>query len=184
MRGMNRRALTIVGLTLLLVFILMLCVFFSVPVRRHFEKRKTLTYRMEVLYETLFEYTKSHDGRLPTANSWCDELVQFDKTISKKIFKSGWVDNSYPCHIAFNKNVSNAQLSGLPRNTILLFAAEGKWNLSGSEEQIVDAKGIQYLLANGIAIICWREANVYKSNQSTEKKLNWQSNTLSEAEKK
>ena len=46
-------------------------------------------------------------------------------------------------------DVGGILLSGLPQNTILLFGAEGKWNLNGTEELIIDIKNIPYLLADG-----------------------------------
>ena len=171
--------MTLLKLILFIAFIAIISLIFLGPTLRHMEKKKALSYRMEVLYSSLCKYAELHNGQLPNADTWCDELIEVDKNISKDTFRKGGSDDTNSCHIAFNNNLSNTRLSDLSPNTVILFGAEGNWNLNGSEEQIIEARSIPYLLANGTAIICWLEGKIYKSNQSTENKLNWKQNTPS-----
>ena len=174
--GKRATGVTLLELVLLIVFIAVIFLMFLGPLSRHLEKKKTLSYRMEVLYSSLCKYAESHNGQLPSADSWCDELIKVDEKISKDSFRRGDSDSINSYHISFNNNLSNIRLSDLLPNTVILFGAEGKWNLNGSEEMIVEAKSIPYLVTNGTVIICWRKGKIYKSNQSTEKKLCWEAN--------
>jgi hypothetical protein len=119
------------------------------PIRYRLAKKKMLSYRMERVYETLRGYAEAHDGRLPPAERWCDELMEYDVTLSKDIFRDGFNEDEYLCHMAFNPKVSGSVLSGLHSRTIILFGAKGDWNLNGWDELLTETVLRPYLLANG-----------------------------------
>ena len=110
------------------------------------DKKKKLfsgLYNLELLGEELFKYTKGHDGYLPDANNWCDVLMSFNENITKENFKhpqaeKGLFKDAFDlkgeCHFAFNRNLSGMKLSEIPDDVVLLFEADGAWNLNGTSK--------------------------------------------------
>lgn len=80
----------------------------------------------------LIEYSNSHNGKLPPASTWCDDVLESDAELSKKDFKfAGLNYKNRPCIIAFNANLARLNLSDIPNEVVLLFEAHGPWNISG-----------------------------------------------------
>ena len=168
---------SLLEVVLLVVIVFIVCIIFSVPVRRHFEEKKTSLYRMGVLHEVLCDYAKAHNGQLPPAEVWCDELMKFDKTISKEMFRDGHDSDTSPCHISFNTNMSNAKLNSLSSKTVILFGARGAWNLNGSEVLVKDIATTPILYANGITLYCCKENGAYRGiggDSINQYELEWQ----------
>ena len=97
------------------------------------EKTNTARYNLRLLGKSLVKYAESNDGFLPDANQWCDTLMKYDKSLSRQNFKhprfKKWDGN-----IAFNENLSDLKISKIPKDIVLLFEADGDWNLSGGME--------------------------------------------------
>lgn len=109
-------------------------------------------YTIENLGETLIEYSKAHGGNLPSSTNWCDELNSFGSDLTSTLFD--YKRRMEPhCTVAFNKNISGANLQSLSSNTILLFESDGPWNLSGGPElfhsQSKDKEFAFVILADG-----------------------------------
>jgi hypothetical protein len=100
--------------------------------RRRFlaEKAYSTLYNLRLLDKSLIGYAKNNNGYLPDANQWCDLLMRYDKTLTRQNFKHPLI-KEWECNIAFNKNLSCLKLSEIPKDTVLLFEADGGWNLSG-----------------------------------------------------
>jgi hypothetical protein len=92
--------------------------------------------RLINLNSALVEYAAKHEGRLPPADGWCDEI----KTYLPRA--NGNVENFYRCpsdaskdkglaSYAMNARLSNTLLSQLPKDTVLLFESKPGWNRSG-----------------------------------------------------
>lgn len=80
-----------------------------------------------------FRYAREHDGHLPVADQWCDLLMESDKSLTEDDFKHPMRLNR-ACNFAFNKNLSGLNLEDIAGNTVLLFEADGDWNLNGTAE--------------------------------------------------
>ena len=144
------------------IVVLVLCVPFVlvdyevrcvVKVREKRKKEWTGLYNLELLGKELIRYAKDNDC-LPVADKWCDELMEHNPELSKENFmhpqhpklpKENYkftppdnlrdiFDFKGQCQFAFNKNLSGVKLSDVSQNTVLLFEADGGWNLNGTEE--------------------------------------------------
>jgi hypothetical protein len=101
--------------------------------RSEFEKLYTGKYNLRLLGEKMEAYCKEHDGYLPDADRWCDLLIEHDPNLSKSNFKHPRIEYG-ACNFAFNKNLSGRRLGKIPGNVVLLFEADGAWNLEGAAE--------------------------------------------------
>ena len=99
--------------------------------RVEFEKTYTAKYNLRLLAKAIKGYAEDNNGYLPSADRWCDLLIEYDKSLTKDSFKHPKIDGAV---IAFNKNLSGKKLEDLPDDIVLLFVAYGGWNLSGDKE--------------------------------------------------
>lgn len=112
--------------------------FVAAPARKAREKANMGTYNLRVLGKSLKQYTKTHNGYLPDANSWCDQLLA-DKELRLTIEnfshpKKEELGFKGKIQFAFNKNLGGKRLADIPGDVVLIFEADGDWNLNGSAE--------------------------------------------------
>lgn len=132
------------------ILVLILCIPFVLVeydvrcVVRSREKRKkewTGLYNLELLGRELIKYAEDNDGCLPMADEWCDLLMGHNGNLTRENFKhpqpeifGDIFDFKGECQFAFNKNISGMLLADIPSDVVLLFEADGDWNLNGTEE--------------------------------------------------
>lgn len=104
---------------------------FTIRMRAYYEKTNTSRYNLRKLGKAMHEYAQDHDGYLPVANQWCDLLLEYDKSLTRDDFKHPKREGT---SIAFNKYLDVLRLADIPGNVVLLFEAEGGWNLTGGAE--------------------------------------------------
>ncbi|MHC4572784.1 MAG: hypothetical protein ACYS76_01410 [Planctomycetota bacterium] len=105
--------------------------------RREREKTWTGQYNLRLLGKQLIEYAQDNADYLPTADQWCELLMEHNTKLTRDNFvhpKPHWYHLKGECHFAFNKNLSGMRLSDIPGNVVLVFEADGDWNLSGTSE--------------------------------------------------
>jgi len=106
--------------------------------RRHeILKNEIGDYNLKLLGDSLIKYAKDNSGCLPDAAHWCDSLMKHNKELTKENFKHPnpkVFQLKGECHFAFNKNLSGMQLGDIPGDVVLLFEADGGWNLNGAAE--------------------------------------------------
>lgn len=110
------------------VTLVMFTMVFNVISRRHYEKRNTARYNMRRLGYAIYKYSEVNNGYLPSAEHWCDLLMDFDKSLSEDNFKHPKFPERV---IAFNKNLDGLLLADVPEDVVLFFEANSGWNLSG-----------------------------------------------------
>jgi len=102
--------------------------------------------KARILGFAILEYAKEESGGyLPDAETWCDTVLKYNKTVYESAFS---YRSSEPgvYNYAFNRNLSGLKLDMIPKNTVLIFESEGGWNLSGTEELLFKApKKRQYV---------------------------------------
>jgi prepilin-type processing-associated H-X9-DG protein len=81
-------------------------------------------------------YANDHDGRLPEADHWCDQVQVYLSNTSKSVLLCPAGNQTDRCHYALNAKLSGAELNrvGNPAQTVLFVEAEGGWNASGAAE--------------------------------------------------
>ncbi|MBN1435920.1 MAG: hypothetical protein JW936_02500 [Sedimentisphaerales bacterium] len=99
-------------------------------------KRQIGTEGLTIIGQELIDYALDNDYKLPPADSWCDALLQHNDSLSTKTFiiVSDMSPPDIKCFYAFNPSLSNCDIRTIPDDTILLFRANGDWNLSGRSE--------------------------------------------------
>jgi hypothetical protein len=94
--------------------------------------------KLELLGESLIrKYAKNNSGRLPCAEKWCNQLLENDPKLRRENFVHRRADElslKGQCHFAFNSNLCEMEISKIPDDVILLFEANGDWNLNGTDE--------------------------------------------------
>lgn len=103
--------------------------------REEMKKTHTALYNMELLAKELEEYAKNHGGYLPDGDNWCDVLMKQNPELTVENFRHPMPDLlklKGKCHIAFNSVLSGKRLADISADTVLLFEADGDWNLNGT----------------------------------------------------
>lgn len=89
--------------------------------------------KLPELHKAIVGYSHNHNGHLPTSDLWCDLLMKDDPTLG--IYAFQYRDFAHgECSVAFNENLGGLPIADVPGNVVLLFEANGDWNLSGEEE--------------------------------------------------
>ena len=85
-------------------------------------------------------YANDHDGRMPEAQKWCDQLQPNLGSRGVLLCPAG--NQSDRCHYAFNAELSGAELNriGSPAQTVLFVESAGGWNKSGGAELLVQPR--------------------------------------------
>lgn len=81
----------------------------------------------------VIKHIQAHSNTCPPAATWCDTIqgsVFFDT------FQCSAGDKAHRCHYAFNAKLDGLSVDQIksPAQTVLVFEAEGGWNLSGGSE--------------------------------------------------
>jgi len=99
--------------------------------RREFEKANTLKHSMKLLHDAVQDYAKTHNGRLPDAETWFDSLRQANPALKSDALR-------HPLRpeitIAYNASLSGLRISEVRRDVVLFFEAQGGPNLAGGPE--------------------------------------------------
>lgn len=134
-------------------------------------------YNLRLLGREITKYAKAHNGYLPDANTWCDHLLDYNKKLTRNNFKHPQHKDvpkteykfSHPtpemfnfagdCQFGFNSKLSGLRLADVPGDVVLIFEADGQWNLHGGPELLntrYREKGFIYLLSvDGTQLTYW-----------------------------
>lgn len=131
----------------------------------------TVSYNLRQLYQAIWQYTETNDGYLPTADEWCDLLMEHDEKLTKDAFKCP--HGKYGVYtFVFNENLDGFRLDDIANDTALLFEVEKGWNHSGGAELIEpfykEEKRFFVLRADGR---CYRSDPVLR--ELFDEKLRW-----------
>jgi energy-coupling factor transporter transmembrane protein EcfT len=140
LRKIKGIGISIVSLLLSGLFILLISFGILISrVHRLREKSETGLHNLYILREAIIDYANQNEGHLPDASSWCDDLMTYNKNLGISDFQHP-IPERYNlngmCHFAFNEALSSKRLSDIPGGTVLLFEANGDWNLSGGPEML------------------------------------------------
>jgi len=145
------------------------------------DKTTRPTYNLRQLGRAISRYAEDHDGYLPAASKWCDLLMEYDPNLSKSSFKHPLIKD-WDCNFAFNKNLDGLRLDDIPGDVVLLFEADGDWNLDGGpkllETRRTEHGYIKVLFADQTIRNYWfdKEAVTFinKDLSFTDKPLRWE----------
>lgn len=104
------------------------------------------------LGKAMLIYAHYNNGKYPTADKWCDILLEDKEEIKEKMFicpGASKLGNKERCHYVMNPNCE----PNSPVDTVLLFETEGGWNLYGGPELLStinhDEQGCNILFNDG-----------------------------------
>lgn len=128
----------ILGMTLAApVMLAMASSFYVAMVRAEKMKTNTGLYNLKLLGKELVKYAEGNDGYLPVAHRWCDLLMEHNSKLTRDNFRHPKPERFQlqgDCHFAFNKNVGGLRLADIRDDVVLIFEADGDWNLNGTSE--------------------------------------------------
>lgn len=127
-----------IGAILIVVFILHIIVpgFYR---ELHISQNETCRANLSKLGTLVIAYAEDHDGYFPAADRWCDLLLEYNKDLSKDTFKCPTTKKGI-CHYAFNKNLDGLRLSDVHEDVVMLYEADGNWNLFGGQELLTKTR--------------------------------------------
>ena len=109
-----------------------------------------------------FSQYYEHNNQLPQNSVWCNKLMEYymeEGLVKKYLFNIPQLTQVGPIeyHFAFNKNLSLSSKKDLPGNLVLVFEADGEFNLSGGPELLKKkyAKDSFFLSRIFIFIFCF-----------------------------
>ncbi len=134
------------------------------------------------LRAALDKYLEIHDGVFPPSETWCDEILKVDDSLSRNNFIIPKIQE-YECNFAYNKNLESLNTNNISEDVVVIFMSEGGWNLSGSEELLNNIEGIStyVLLSDGTIWRCrFPERQILRYNKNTKEsyrvQLRWRVN--------
>lgn len=137
-------------ITLLIVLPIVFLYISGIFVARNREEQAekyTGSYNLNVLGNTLIQYAKNNNNnRLPLSENWCDVLMEYNEELTLDNFKHPQAEKTGRTgefHYAFNPELSGSDIRDISGDTILLFEADGSWNLAGKSELIKNHIGIE-----------------------------------------
>lgn len=151
--------------------------------RKETEKAYTGTYNLRLLGKTLIEYAKDNEGYLPIGDQWCDLLLEHNSNLTEDNFRHPRAQrlNLGICNFAFNKNLSGLHLNDIRDDVVLVFEADGDWNLTGTGELLknrrtraVDELYVDVLFADQSMRIFWFHRQAYKKFDSRGRSYVWE----------
>jgi hypothetical protein len=87
---------------------------------------------LSALGKAMQSYASEHEGRYPSADTWCDLLIQVQHVDENQLVcKSAWIrGDKGPCHYGSNPNCKPTS----PNDIVLLFETKAGWNQFGGPE--------------------------------------------------
>jgi prepilin-type processing-associated H-X9-DG protein len=112
-------------------------------------------------------YADNKQNHYPPATNWCDVLLQVDASLTNS-FHCPADSSRSRCSYAFNAQLSGADAGKVDPNTVMIFEANGGWNVSGGKE---------LLLANPrhghVIIVSFADGHVEQVPESQQAQLRW-----------
>lgn len=106
-------------------------------VRAERARAYTGEFNLKLLGQEVIDYARSKEGILPNSNGWCDLLMKHNASLTKDNFthpRAKQLGFKGECQFAFNRNIFGMNISDIASNTVVLYEADGPWNLCGTEE--------------------------------------------------
>ncbi len=178
-RSLKNYILACVGVTLSVVPLFFIgAIFYGAKSRLELGKVHVGTYNLQLLGKELKNYAKNNNGRLPIADQWCDTLMKENLKFSETNFRhpqSRKIGLNGECHFAFNKNLSGVRLDDVSGDTVLLFEADGDWNLNGTDELLrtreKNNKYITVVFADGTMADYWYDREAIRKFDKNGKRM-------------
>ena len=125
---------------LYLIVVLFLFKFYINQLSRYYNYQSannSCFHSINIIGNSLLTYLKKSEFTIPPAVNWSDLLLQNNKNITEDIF---WGTGNAKSAFAFNANIANMKINKLPDNTVVIFEADGDFNLSGGKELLLDKR--------------------------------------------
>ena len=85
----------------------------------------------------VLDYADEHEGRLPAAETWCDDLLPYIRGEEAFLCPAA---PDLQCAYAFNAALSGVRAESIPDlvNVVLIFESDGGWNAAGGMELLAE----------------------------------------------
>lgn len=128
---------SIAFLLALLVSPMMMAILFPALARsRQFAFRTVCANNLKQIGLSMQIYAEEHDGKYPTADRWCDLLIQHAGATHPIFRCRGAGAHSDRCNYAINKNLENFDTGSAPHDMVVLFETHPGWNQTGGPEML------------------------------------------------
>ena len=112
-----------------IVFLLIIAILWPVCIRlSEYRRRSICAQHLRALGTAMIIYASRNDDKYPTADEWCDLLVEHTEVGDKEFVCPSAGEGR--CHYAMNPNATLFSSS----DTVLLFETKGGWNQFGGPE--------------------------------------------------
>ena len=121
---------------------------------------------IKTIGDSLIKHATDNNSCLLPQEKWSDILLRWDKNISPYLFS---VAGGCESNFAFNNNIAGININNLPDNMVVVFEADGNFNLSGGKELVFEkrAKDRLFLREKDVFIyIYFRDGTVAKYRMS------------------
>lgn len=115
-------------------------------------------------------YAGDSKDQFPAGTNWCDAVFTYVSTPS--VFRCPAAKDSARCHYAFNAKLSaiaEDKLTDQAWQTVLLFEADGGWNLSGGKELLA-----QTVRHHGVVTVALADGSVRQVRAADLPSLRWE----------
>ena len=122
---------------------------------------------VKVLSSALLQYADGNQNHhYPAATNWCD-AIQSNVGISK-VFQCPADFSGGRCSYAFNTRLSGAEEGKVDPRTVMIFEADGGWNIAGGRELLLAKSRHRHLIVVGFA-----DGSVEQVRESQLSQLRW-----------
>ena len=118
---------------------------------------------LSMLGKAMAVYADNNEGKYPTANKWCDLLIQGDYMTARAFICPASRTKIGQSSYALNKNIVGMKRSDIPADTVLLFESNEGWNQVGGPEILTtkNHKGNRcYICFNDGSVWLWKKGEL------------------------
>ncbi|OHB52066.1 MAG: hypothetical protein A2Y10_11065 [Planctomycetes bacterium GWF2_41_51] len=128
-------AIPAVGIILIPILAIMLAILMpAMGKSRQLAQRIMCSTNLSGLGKAMLVYTNDYNDTFPTAEKWCDLLIEYSDVTPQQLLCPGDVKSDVQSSYAFNVNLSGMNISDVPPDTVLIFEAPAGSNPVGGPE--------------------------------------------------
>ncbi|UCF43564.1 MAG: hypothetical protein JSV99_01150 [Planctomycetota bacterium] len=155
--------------------VIFICVFFAIVMSASGRKVREdingvrCSWHLNELGKAIMAYSKDNDGYLPTADRWCDLLLEHDANLPQDFFTCP-ATRGQNCSYAFNRNLGGLRLADVPGDAVLVYEAGGGWNTAGTAELLT----VNHPNGRTFVLLADGDVRLYRAEKLIKEPLCWE----------